>query len=84
MLILVPCHFQSIHDAGGELCAVQSMPIMTEYLHGGSIVWNVVPASIYSLSAEEKLKFSFSAVALNYNISEALEIMEPVSFTRNC
>ena len=84
MFILVPCHFQSIHDAGGELWAVQSMSITTECPRGGSIVQNVVPASICSLDAGENLKFSFSAVTLNYNISEALEIMEPVSFTRNC
>lgn len=57
---------------------------MTECLCGGSIVQNAVPSSIYGLVARENLKFSFNAVALNYNLSEALEIMAPVSFTLNC
>lgn len=55
------------------------MPVMTERRHGGSIVQNAVASSIYSLAAAEELKFSFNTVALNYDLSEALEIMVPVS-----
>lgn len=57
----------------------KSMPVMTEWRHGGSIVQTAVASSIYSLAAAEKLKFSFNTVALNYNLSQALEIMAPVS-----
>lgn len=84
MLIFGACHFQSIYAAGGELWTVKSMPIMTECSRGSSIVWNPVLVSIYSLVARENLKFLFSAVALNYILSEALEIMEPMSFKLNC
>lgn len=57
---------------------------MTECLHGSSIVWNPVPSSIYSLIARKNLKFSFTAVALNYNPSVVLEIMVHMSFKLNC
>lgn len=83
MLIFVPCHFQSIYDAGTGLWTAKSMPVTIECLRGGSIVWNAVPSSIYSLVAKENLKFPCNAVALNYNLAEALEIMAPVSFTLN-
>lgn len=60
-------------------CGFKSLPDMTEWRHGGSIVQNAVASSIYSLAAAEKLKFSFNTVALNYNLAEALEIMAPGS-----
>lgn len=63
---------------------VKSMPIMTECLRGGSIVQNAVLSSTYSLAARENLKFSFNAITLSYNLSEALEIIAPMSFTLNC
>lgn len=82
---MVPCHCQLIRDAGTGGAVDGSINANDDRVPTwGFNCPRCCTGLNLGLDAEENLKVSFSAVALNYNISEALEIMEPVSFTQNC
>lgn len=85
VLIFIAVIYNQFMLPGGELWTVKSMPIMTECLRRGSIVQNTVLSSIGSFTARKTfLKISFNAIALNYNLAEALATRVPMSFKVNC